>query len=65
MLAAGALTILVISTLGGLMIDYAWREAQWQEVRAGLGAAVATAESVAGIDSFDGEGTPWQDGRPR
>ena len=43
MLAAGALTILVISTLGGLMIDYAWREAQWQEVRAALRAAVAAA----------------------
>ena len=41
MLVGGALSLLLIAGLGAQLSNYAWREAQWEELRAALRAAVS------------------------
>ena len=41
MLIGGALSILLVAGLGAQLSNYAWREAQWEELRAALRAAVS------------------------
>ena len=41
MLVGGALSLLFIAGLGAQLSNYAWREAQWEELRAALRAAVS------------------------
>lgn len=46
MLVAATFVILTMATLGSLMVDYAWREAQWAEIRGAIRAAVASAGNL-------------------
>ena len=41
MLVGGALSILLVAGLGAQLSNYAWREAQWEELRAALRAAIS------------------------
>lgn len=43
MLVSGAVALLVMGTVGSLMTNYAWRDAQWAEIRAATRAAIAAA----------------------
>ncbi len=48
MLVSGGMGITLLAGVGGLMADYAWREAQWEEVRSALRASVSAAGSMLG-----------------
>ncbi len=43
MLVGGALALMAMASVGSLMSNYAWREAQWEEVRAAVRAAISSA----------------------
>lgn len=43
MLIGGAFALLLMSTFGGALVDYGWQEAQREEIRAALRAAVSSA----------------------
>ena len=48
MLVGGALALGLLATVGSLMANYAWREAQWEEIRNALRAAVSAAGPLLG-----------------
>lgn len=48
MLVSGGMGITVLAGLGGLMTDYAWREAQWEELQSALRASVSAAGALLG-----------------
>ena len=48
MLAGAALVLGLLATLGSLLANYAWREAQWEEIRGALRAAVSAAGPTLG-----------------
>ena len=43
MLVASTFVLIIMSTVGGMAMDYAWREAQWAEIRSATRAAIASA----------------------
>ena len=53
MLVSGGMGITLLAGVGGLMADYAWREAQWQELRSALRASVSAAGSLFGSNDPD------------
>ena len=48
MLVSGGMGITLLAGVGGLMADYAWREAQWEELRSALRASVSAAGALLG-----------------
>ena len=48
MLVSGGMGITLLAGVGGLMADYAWREAQWEELRSAIRASVSAAGSLLG-----------------
>lgn len=48
MLVSGGMAIGLLSSVGAVMSDYAWREAQWEELRAAVRAAVSAAGPLLG-----------------
>ena len=48
MLVGAALVLGLLATLGSLLANYAWREAQWEEIRGALRAAVSAAGPLLG-----------------
>ena len=48
MLVSGGMGITLLAGVGGLMADYAWREAQWEELRSAIRASVSAAGSMLG-----------------
>ena len=55
MLVSGGLTIGLLSSVGAVMSDYAWREAQWEELRAAVRAAVSAAGPLLGLAGGAGD----------
>ena len=53
MLVSGGMGITLLAGVGGLMADYAWREAQWEELRSALRASVSAAGSLLGSTDAD------------
>ena len=48
MLVSGALVMTFLTGVGGVMTNYAWREAQWEELRSALRAAVSASGPALG-----------------
>ena len=48
MLVSGGMGITLLAGVGGLMADYAWREAQWEELRSAIRASVSAAGALLG-----------------
>ena len=55
MLVTGGFSLVVIAGVGSLMTDYAWREAQWEEIREAARAAVMATGKLLGDRTAESE----------
>ena len=55
MLVGGIFAIMTMATVGALLTDYAWRDAQWAEIRSAYRAAVASVTHLLSAPEGNGE----------